>query len=61
MKTKIICILLIAVLLLSQAGCGSGKLLLESQSGSAEAQPESTAEQEIQYTSVDLMQSVATN
>ena len=59
MKSRIICIALVGALLLSLAGCASEKPAEPPQSTSAEEQPESTAEQEIQYTRVDLMQSVA--
>ena len=58
MKTKIICILLVCSVLLSLAGCASGKPATPPQSASVEEQQESPAEQESQYTSVDLMQSV---
>ena len=58
MKTKIICILLVCSILLSLAGCASEKPETPPQSASAEQQPESTAEQDIQYTRVDLMQTV---
>ena len=64
MKTKTICILLVCAILLSMAGCGTGKPSVPSQSGNDDTQPESTEaqnSQESQEIRVDLMQSVATN
>jgi serpin B len=58
MQTRILCILLTCAILLSLTGCASEKPETPPQSASAEQQPESTAEQEIQYTRVDLMQTV---
>ena len=60
---KIICILLACAILLSMAGCASGKSEAKPQNGSAEVQenPKTSDEQEYPKTSVDLMQTISSN